>query len=134
MNSIECALVGRLGSDPERKVSKSGNTWARFSVAVGEGDETQWVTICAFKDAATKALDRLHKGDRCYVEGTIKLNKWPAQDGAERSGLQVSCFKAEPIGQIGGRKLPTAKADGDGDRAPPAANRHDRPFDDRIPF
>jgi hypothetical protein len=44
----------------------------------------------------------------------------------------VSCFKVEPLYQIGHRKPPKLMANGD--HAPSPANGNDRPFDDRIPF
>ena len=137
MSNIECAFSGRLGGDPEQRTSKAGNQWCRFNVAVGEGDDTQWVSVSCFKDAAQRALERLHKGDRAYFEGSIKLNKWAAQDGTERSGLQAACFKVEPLGQIGRRKPPKAKAaaaEANGEQAPPPeTERRDR-FDNNIPF
>ena len=40
MNTIEAALEGKLGGDPELRTAKSGKTYVRFNVAVGEGDAT----------------------------------------------------------------------------------------------
>jgi single-stranded DNA-binding protein len=99
----------------------------------------QWVDVACFKDAAQRALDRLHKGDRVYIEGRIGLQRWTSQDGVERSGLKVACFKMEPIGQIGQRRPRKAEAPAD---AADGAQRHwqaptpafDRKVDDEIPF
>ena len=38
MSGIEAAFFGALGSDVERKVSKSGKSYLRLSIRVGDGD------------------------------------------------------------------------------------------------
>jgi single-strand DNA-binding protein len=110
MKSIEAALVGRLGGDPELRTSQAGKPWARFSVAVGEGDAAQWVSVACFGECAERAAERLTKGDRCYVEGTIRLNEWTDHEGGQRHGVQVAAWKVEPLGQIGQRKPAKTKA------------------------
>ena len=48
-----------------------------------------------------EAAAELHKGDRIYVEGTLKLDSWTGRDGAERHGLSVASFKRERTHRIG---------------------------------
>jgi hypothetical protein len=69
MSNIEVAFTGRLAADPEQRTSKAGNVWARFSVAVGEGDDTQWVQGGLLQGnrhtgpgAAAQGRPRLHGG------------------------------------------------------------------------
>jgi single-stranded DNA-binding protein len=76
VNAIECAFIGRLANDPEARTSQSGNAWCRFRCAVGEGEAVQWVDVACFKGAAQRALERLRKGDRAYIEGRIELQRW----------------------------------------------------------
>lgn len=48
---------------------------------------------------------KLGKGAEAYVEGRLQLGRWQAQDGTQRSGLNVEPWKLEPIGQIGWRSV-----------------------------
>jgi len=36
MNTIEAALTGRMGTEPELKTSQAGKLWAAFNVGVGK--------------------------------------------------------------------------------------------------
>jgi len=48
MTGIECALSGRVGQEPVCKESKAGKPWLALSVAVGEGDDVQWLQVAVF--------------------------------------------------------------------------------------
>ena len=72
--TIEAAFIGRVGSDPELRTSQAGKPWCRFSVAVGESDDMQWINVAAFGEVAERLCGQLAKGDRAYVEGTLRLN------------------------------------------------------------
>jgi single-strand DNA-binding protein len=122
MNAIECAFTGRLGSDPELRTSQAGKPWCRFSVAIGEGDDVQWVSVAAFGEVAERVCQDLAKGDRAYVEGTLRLNEWTDREGLTRYGLQVAAWKVEALGKIGRQKPPKTKGN-------PAARGYDRPLD-----
>jgi single-strand DNA-binding protein len=98
MNGIEAAFEGRLGSDPESRVTSAGKPWVRFSVAVGEGDGVQWISVSCFADHVRAEAEGLAKGDRCYIEGWLKLNAWKDRTGQERAGLSVVATKARAVG------------------------------------
>jgi single-strand DNA-binding protein len=97
---IDCAFFGFLPADAEPRVSQAGKNWVRFRVGIGKDDTMQWVSVAVFGKAAEAAAN-LKKGDRVYVEGTIKLDSWRGNDGVERHGLSVAAFKCEPTHQIG---------------------------------
>jgi single-stranded DNA-binding protein len=97
---IDTAFYGFLAADAETKVSKAGKTWVRLRVGVGKDDDMQWVGVAAFGKAAETAAG-LRKGDRVYVEGSIKLDTWTGNDGTERHGLSVASFKIEKTHNIG---------------------------------
>ena len=65
--------------------------------------------MALFGETAQRLAQALHKGDRVYVEGTIKLNSWTGKDGVERTGLSVAAQKAEKLGAIGRNRPPKAK-------------------------
>jgi single-strand DNA-binding protein len=125
MSIIEACFTGRLGSDPELRTSQAGKPWCRFSVAVGYGDEVQWVSVVAFGETAERAVERLGKGQRAYVEGAIKLNTWTDRDGRERHGLQCAAHYID-------RQAP--KAHKSAKRSSPAGATDARPEQHAIPF
>jgi single-stranded DNA-binding protein len=87
--SIECAFFGVLGRDGELKTSKAGKQYLKLNVRVGDGDGAQWVGVMVFGDEAVEIAPKLLKGSRVYIEGSIKLDEWTAQDGSKRHGLSV---------------------------------------------
>ena len=87
--SIECAFFGFLTADAESRIAaSSGKPWTRLRIGVGKDDAVQWVSVAVF-GAAAAAAGQLKKSDRCYIEGTIKIEYWKSQGGADRHGLQV---------------------------------------------
>jgi|HubBroStandDraft_6_1064221.scaffolds.fasta_scaffold116633_4 single-stranded DNA-binding protein len=131
--SIDCAFFGFLAADAEQRTSQAGKVWVRLRVGVGKDDAIQWVQVAVFGKAAEKAAE-LKKADRCYIEGTLKLDAWRGQDGAERHGLSVASFKCEATHQIG-RNKPKRKsghAHAQNSQATPAQAADE--LDDQIPF
>jgi single-strand DNA-binding protein len=137
MNSIEFALVGRIGRDPELKhSSQSGNAWTALSIGVGKDDQTQWVRVSIFGDQAEQACATLRKGSNVYVEGRdLRLDSYTGKDGTERHGLKGIAAKVELVGAgaIGRNKAPKQRAP-EGDEPAPASTRLAPTFDDQIPF
>jgi single-stranded DNA-binding protein len=112
MKGIHCALQGRLGQNAELRRSVNGKDWCRLSVGVGEGDDLTWVSVAAFEDKA-RALTGVSKGVEVYVEerlslsawtGKDGLSAWTGKDGQQRTGLSVTAWQVQPMGQIGRRK------------------------------
>jgi single stranded DNA-binding protein len=113
--TIECCFVGRLAQEPELKTSAAGKSWARLTLAVGYGSEdTQWVSVAVFGEAAEFICKTLHKNDKLVVEGGLRLNEWTGRGGEKRTGLSVVASRAEPP-KIGHHKSK-------GTRQQPAAN------------
>ena len=92
MNGIVACLFGRIGQDAELRYTAQGTAFASVSVAVED----------AKRDQDSPA--RLVKGTRLYAEGRVKLSQWTGNDGQERSGLNLSAWTCQPIGQIGRRQ------------------------------
>jgi single-stranded DNA-binding protein len=92
------------------KESKAGKPWLSFSVAVGEGDDVQWLQVAAFGTRAGELAGCLKKSDRVYVEGRLKLNTWTGKDGTLQAGLSVAASLVQPMGQIGKRRPSKPKA------------------------
>jgi single-stranded DNA-binding protein len=126
--TIECAFFGFVAADAEPRTSQAGKPWTKLRVGVGK-DAVQWVAVAVFGKAAEKAAE-LKKSDRCYIEGSIKLDSWQGNDGTERHGLSVAAFKCEPTHRIGRKKPDRKKQECNSTSAPIGGPE----LDDEIPF
>ena len=137
INAIECAFSGKLGKAPSIRTSAAGNRWMSFPVAVGNDDDTEWVSVAVFGDTIDQ-LAHLEVGARVYVEGRLRLNRYE-KDGEQRSSLNVAASLVQPMGQIGKRKPQRPRHDapapngGNGYALERTSERGPMP-DDPIPF
>jgi len=78
-------LIGRLGKDPETRLTPNGKKVAHFSLAVSErwksaqGDAketTEWVNIEAWGRLGEICAQYLHKGSLVFLEGRLKTDKY----------------------------------------------------------
>jgi single-stranded DNA-binding protein len=99
--TIDCAFYGFLAADADARTSQAGKEWVRLRVGVGKDDAVQWVSVAVFGSKAVAAAAELKKGDRCYIEGNIRIDAWRSSDGVERHGLSVAAFKCERTHNIG---------------------------------
>lgn len=120
--SIEAAMFGVLGKDADPKTSGSGKNYLRLNLRVGDGAGAQWVNAMTFDPDAIAVADKMVKGARVYIEGTIKLDEWTGQDGAKRHGLSLMSWHCR-LSQIG-RNRPSRAASAREDRPKAAANGH----------
>ena len=90
-------LIGRLGADPEVKVTPSDMTVATFSLATNrqwknkDGDmqeETDWHNIVAWDRLAQICGEHLTKGRLVYIEGRLRTRSWE-QNGQKQYRTEV---------------------------------------------
>jgi single-strand DNA-binding protein len=120
---IDAAFSGFLAADPDCRTSQAGKPWVRLRVGVGQGDDIQWVSVACFGKAAETA-SVLHKTDRVYVEGSIRLDSWKGNDGIERHCLSVASSRLEQTPQVGRNK--PAHSDHKPERS--------KPYSDEVEF
>jgi single-stranded DNA-binding protein len=113
ISGIETAFIANVGSEPELKTSAAGKIWAAFSACVGDGEDAQWLRVAVFGDRAQQLAGHLHKGDKIYAEGRLKLDTWTGKDGQQRN-LKVAAWRVEQLGQIGKNKPANPKAPPEG--------------------
>ncbi len=93
-------LLGRLGGDPEIRVSQEGTKIARFSLATGETwkdkntnekkERTDWHKIVIFSPGLSEIVEKfLKKGSLIYLEGQIRTRKYSDQAGIEKTTTEV---------------------------------------------
>ena len=83
-------LIGNVGTDPEMRFTPNGNPVTSFRIATNrvyttsEGErrqETEWFTIVTWRKLAESCNQFLTKGQRVYVEGSLRTRIWEGQDG-----------------------------------------------------
>jgi single-strand DNA-binding protein len=91
-------LIGNVGTDPEMRFTPNGNPVTSFRIATNrvyttsDGErkqETEWFTIVTWRKLAESCNQFLTKGQRVYVEGSLRTRIWEGQDGQKRSRAEV---------------------------------------------
>ena len=133
-------LMGNLTRDPELRVTNTGLSICKLSLAVNrtyttkEGDskdETTYVDIDAFGRQAETLSKYLQKGRPIMVEGRLKLDQWETNEGQKRSKLGVIL---ENFQFIGGRDSASSPNASDLNSEPEAPQSNEGFEDDDVPF
>jgi len=97
----QVVLFGRIGSDPEHRVTPSGKEVTRLSLAthrsVRDGDtwqqKTDWHRVVAFERLARQAVECLKKGDQVAVVGQLRPNHFTDREGQNRTVVEVTASR-----------------------------------------
>jgi single-strand DNA-binding protein len=114
-------LIGNVGTDPEMRFTPSGNPVTSFRVATSrvyttsEGErrqETEWFTVVAWKKQAESCNQFLTKGQRVYVEGSLRTRSWEGRDGQKRVTVEVIANRVlfldrQAVAPLPGEETPT---------------------------
>ena len=90
-------LIGRLGRDPEDRMTAGGTKVSNFSLATdhyrgGDGQSqkvTEWHRIVAFGKTAEQCTQYLKKGRLICVEGMLQTRSWEKPPGEKRFVTEV---------------------------------------------
>ena len=91
-------LIGNVGTDPEMRFTPSGSPVTSFRIATNrvyttsDGErkqETEWFTVVAWKKQAESCNQFLNKGQRVFVEGSLRTRSWEGRDGQKRTTVEV---------------------------------------------
>lgn len=92
---IKVTLLGRVGSDPVLRNTKTGKTVANFSVADNQKEageqKTTWYSVSCWDSKAEIAEKIVRKGDLVYVEGVPSVSSWTDKQGTSRNEISISC-------------------------------------------
>jgi single-strand DNA-binding protein len=101
-------LLGNVGKDPDIRYLDSGVCVAQFSFATTEkgyttqsgqtvADRTEWHNLVAWRGLAQTIEKYVKKGDKLYVEGELRYNKYTGQDGVERRSADIYLSKMDML-------------------------------------
>ncbi|MBS0460977.1 MAG: single-stranded DNA-binding protein [Proteobacteria bacterium] len=102
-------LVGNLGNDPETKYTQGGMAICSISLATtsvrkdkdgNTQERTEWHRVKLFGKLGEIAGEYLRKGSQCYIEGSIRYDKYTGKDGVERYSTDII---ADDMQMLGGR-------------------------------
>lgn len=104
---ITATVVGNLGSDADLKYSQGGTAFLRLNIASntrvrdnGEWvDMVEWVRATVLGQRAESLAQHLTKGTRVFVQGKLEARPWTDNNGAVRSGLELTVSEIDFMGQ-----------------------------------
>jgi single-strand DNA-binding protein len=149
-------IIGNLGADPELRYTPSGKAVTNLRVAVNSNrrgpdgewvEETLWLRVEVWDQAAERAAEQLRKGNKVYAEGELRAREYEGNDGQKRTSLELRFARVVNLerrgrdeGMSGMTDVPmetgTPVAQPRGAAAPAGTARSDEPFVDvdDIPF
>jgi single-strand DNA-binding protein len=103
-------LIGRLGKDPEDRMTTGGTKVSQFSLATDQfrpGDAgsqkfTEWHRIVAFGKTAEQCNQYLKKGRLVYVEGSLQTRSWEKPPGEKHYMTEVVAMRVTFLDSNGG--------------------------------
>ena len=128
INRIE--LLGRVGTDPELRQTRSGTAVCRLRLATdrrnGSGDtQTDWHNLVCWGKTAEAVAEYVRKGDRIYASGRLGYDDWEDQDGQRRQTTEVHANEVVFLDSRNSNSQPPTRAGGNGRRN---GNGADQPF------
>jgi single-strand DNA-binding protein len=98
-------LTGRLTRDAELKYTAAGVAVCHFSIAVNRNykdpksgewkDDTSYVDINVWREAAERCGKILKKGSPVHIEGRLKSSSFESKDGTKRTKLEVEARRVQ---------------------------------------
>lgn len=104
-------LLGRLGQDPEVRMTPSGQQVCKLRLATSETwmkegqkeEKTEWHTVVLWARQAELAGKFLRKGRNVYVEGRLQTRSWDGPDGQKRYATEVVATQMQFVDSAGSR-------------------------------
>jgi single-strand DNA-binding protein len=91
-------IIGNLGADPELRYTPSGKAVTNLRVAVNSNrrgpdgewvEETLWLRVEVWDQAAERAAEQLRKGNKIYAEGELRAREYERNDGTKGTSLEL---------------------------------------------
>lgn len=134
-------LVGRLGADPDKKNTSTGQTVTKLNVATSENwvnkegtrqEKTEWHRIVVWGKLAETCAQHLSKGRQIYIEGRLQTRGWETDKGEKRFSTEVVANQVLFLGSAS-----EAKSKDDQKKSGSADYKPEEDFDtkeDDLPF
>ncbi len=96
LNRVE--LLGRLGADPELRLTDRGSALATFNLATSrrwkdaageDQEETEWSRCVAWGRLGEICGQYLRKGSRVYLDGRLRTRRWEDDHGTAHFTTEI---------------------------------------------
>ncbi len=97
-NLNKVLLIGRIGQDPEKRITPGGHSVVSVSLATSENfkdksgnrqERTEWHRLVFWNRLAEIVEQYCRKGSQLYVEGSLQTNEWQDKDGNKRYTTEI---------------------------------------------
>lgn len=96
-------IIGNLVRDPALSYTPSGTAVCKMSVAINRRykvnnewqDDVVFMDIVVWGKLGENSQKYLSKGKKVFIEGRLSQNRWTAQDGSNRSKIEVIAEKVQ---------------------------------------
>ncbi len=97
-NLNKVLLIGRLGQDPEKRITPTGASVVNVSLATTDyfkdksgnrQERTEWHKIVLWNRQAEIVEQYCRKGSQLYVEGGLQTRDWQDKDGNKRYTTEI---------------------------------------------
>lgn len=99
-------LAGNLTRDPELKFTNNGIPVCNFGIAVNrvrsKNEEVDFFDIKAWRELGETIANYKQKGDPILIEGRLEFRQWEAQDGSNRTKVDVVADNIQFLSRGGG--------------------------------
>ena len=98
-------LIGNLTDDPVLRYTGNGVAVTNFRIAVNrkwtdrdnnQQEETTFVAVNLWRDAAENVAESLHRGDRAIVIGRLKIRSYDDKEGQTRWVTEIEADEVAP--------------------------------------
>lgn len=79
-----CCFIGNLGKNPTLNY-KDELAICRFSIAVADRNDTDWINVTVFAKQAVNCAEYLAKGSKVGVSGRLKVSQLTDESGNNRT-------------------------------------------------
>ncbi len=137
-------LIGRLGRDPEFRMTQTGVSCVRFSLATttrGKSkatneyeEQTQWHYVEAWKSQADFVDKYCKKGTLVYVEGEIRHEKYKDKHGVDKQTTKIVGWTVRKLSYDEVQQTQQSKSYTSPSAQVPTPKPAPQSVDDDIPF
>ena len=108
MSVNKVILIGNVGVEPEVRYYDSGQAVATMRLATTERgytmqngtqvpDRTEWHNVVVWNRLAQVVEKYVHKGDKLYIEGKLRIRSYDDQNGVKRYVVEIYADNMEML-------------------------------------
>ena len=95
----EVILIGRLAADPDLKTTMNGKIVTSFTLAVDSNKSIADFIYCTAFDKTAESIAKYKtKGDQIAVAGSIRVDKYKNQNGADSWKTYIAVNRVKFVG------------------------------------